>query len=719
MKHLYPSEKGVVELSADGSDATNSDPPPTDRHRQTERSPGKKIPKDSQHGTVRRTNASFLRRNWFALLFWSLILCCPAALLLYGVTIEIGHQQRIARIQDTLQFLEVRTREMAYQSQRAQGGNEKAIGQLQVLGMEVGHRWPSMVFGIPDGWDDRLQVERREMQDVWARLQPMLAKLSHLEANLELADPIRTHVDQIHRQAPALLTSMDRLRERLVQIGAPLIAIDLGYRLRAQMQQTVTGANVLAAGNGDLEAMIIGMHHDTRQADEIMTEILTIAGRDVAPQIRTIAAAWQRLVRTIELLQVHAVDYMTIRDTARTIERLSASLLENVLVAKWIVAEKAEEPAWMQELSRWESLPGKQELPWLLGALGGVGLIGLVWNLMHHANRRQKMHIAQWHHALETVDHLAKGDWTLETIGFPDTSDDASDLLRDAMDQIRQRMNNIRIASGKLSSALDQVQPLLSAALPRNQAQRESVSQVSAGMDRMDNVLERIQTMVRQVAEQAEGVGKSTAAYVGRIEHTASTMSHINAGIQDMEKGLQRVGQSSRQVGRVVQQVREITEQAHILGLNASIQASMAGEAGKGLVLVADDVKRLAERFTGAAEEIAEIARTIRHDTDAVIEHLQSAMGVVSQGIQQAKAMDPSRDESKHIQQALQDLAGALSTITAEGSSEVHRISGVRHALAQTVEREQQEIKEVMEILRKTHRIMERLEQVMGGFRLS
>ena len=108
--------------------------------------------------------------------------------------------------------------------------------------------------------------------------------------------------------------------------------------------------------------------------------------------------------------------------------------------------------------------------------------------------------------------------------------------------------------------------------------------------------------------------------------------------IQDTSKRIKRLGESSQQISDIVGLIDDLAEQTNILSLNAAIQAAMAGEAGRGFTVVADEVQRLAERSAEATKQITNLVKTIQADTNEAVTSMEHATQGVVDGTRLADA---------------------------------------------------------------------------------
>ena len=110
-------------------------------------------------------------------------------------------------------------------------------------------------------------------------------------------------------------------------------------------------------------------------------------------------------------------------------------------------------------------------------------------------------------------------------------------------------------------------------------------------------------------------------------------MKAISENMENTARVITGLGKRSQEIGRILEVIEEIADQTNLLALNAAIEAARAGEAGRGFAVVADEVRKLAERSVEAAKEIGEVVRQVQQETTDAVEVARSGASEAKQGI--------------------------------------------------------------------------------------
>ncbi len=172
------------------------------------------------------------------------------------------------------------------------------------------------------------------------------------------------------------------------------------------------------------------------------------------------------------------------------------------------------------------------------------------------------------------------------------------------------------------------------ARLSRHQAQ-----QIEATLQQIERMVASIRD-VSDLSSRAEKVALKAAQTAGiggsAVDRTVEGINELRSTISQTSKMIKRLGESSQQIGKIVTSISQIAAQTNLLALNATIEAARAGEQGLGFAVVAEEVRKLAERSAEASEEISEIVQSIRGEIGRVMEAMEAGTREVVAGTQLA-----------------------------------------------------------------------------------
>lgn len=177
------------------------------------------------------------------------------------------------------------------------------------------------------------------------------------------------------------------------------------------------------------------------------------------------------------------------------------------------------------------------------------------------------------------------------------------------------------------------------------QEQSRNVEEATSTVNEMVSIVSRMVEGMNAVKQEAEQNG-SIAAEGGRaVEMTVNGMIKVKEAVFDTAGRMHELGVQSQKIGEIIEVIDEIAEQTNLLALNAAIEAARAGEHGKGFAVVADEVRKLAERSGQATKEIAKLITDIQMGTKVAVDSMQVGTKEVEEGVSLAQQAGRSLDK--------------------------------------------------------------------------
>lgn len=258
---------------------------------------------------------------------------------------------------------------------------------------------------------------------------------------------------------------------------------------------------------------------------------------------------------------------------------------------------------------------------------------------------------------------------------------DASQQARSATDQITSAMQDMAVSAQEESESISRAANSVDQMASAIDGVAKGAQDQSLSVEKASLVTDQINTAIQQVAQNANSVanGSASAAEAAQngtltVEDTLGGMQRIKEKVGAASDRIQEMGQRSQEIGAIVLTIEEIASQTNLLALNAAIEAARAGEHGKGFAVVADEVRKLAERSTLATKEIATLITGIQNTVVDVVEAMNEGTREVELGVTSA---NKAGEALVHIQEATEavnhqaDLASQAAAQIEQASQEL------------------------------------------------
>ncbi len=310
-----------------------------------------------------------------------------------------------------------------------------------------------------------------------------------------------------------------------------------------------------------------------------------------------------------------------------------------------------------------------------LTAIGGV-LVGLALSILLSLVIRQSI-LRGTKQLEEAATRLAQGD----------LSGNIQVQGQDEMAHVANTFNNMAREFGRLIGEIRQAAVELEEAASRTTVNSQSVVEASNQQQQLaqtttssahalthasSQVGENIATMI-QATDRARDLAKNGHRVVNEA---ASSINGISQSVSHTASTIASLGNHSEEIGRIVSVIKDIADQTNLLALNAAIEAARAGEQGRGFAVVADEVRKLAERTAKATDEISSTINTIQNETATAVTAMDKVHVQVTQGVEKTQQGDQAIAEITDAVAGLSQQIHAIDAIRANQDGSCRDISG-------------------------------------------
>ncbi len=323
------------------------------------------------------------------------------------------------------------------------------------------------------------------------------------------------------------------------------------------------------------------------------------------------------------------------------------------------------------------------------------------------------------HLMLYKMEKFSEGDLSVELNS--NTNDEVGNFysgFNKAMSNIRNFIKSLLDAITAVASAANQISSSTEEMAAGAQEQSSQTTEVAAAVEQMTKTIYETTKNTGQAAEASKNAGKVAKEGGNIVEETIIGMNRISDVVTKSAETVQELGKSSNQIGEIVQVIDDIADQTNLLALNAAIEAARAGEQGRGFAVVADEVRKLAERTTKATKEIATMIKQIQKDTAEAVISMQTGKNEVNNGKQLALKAGDALTEIISGADKVVDIVTQVASASEEQSSASEQISKNIESISSVTQQSASGVQQIAHASEDLNRLTLNLQELIAQFKL-
>ncbi|MCB1985423.1 MAG: methyl-accepting chemotaxis protein [Burkholderiales bacterium] len=514
-----------------------------------------------------------------------------------------------------------------------------------------------------------LEFTRAHLDDFVKKWRSEETKIQVILDNQQTLIKLGQAVSAINSTNNELQKNIEQLIHRLTVMGNQPKELGTITAMRTLTQNVTRSVNIILSSKLPVSEIKKQLAHDRKQFSIILQaidgghDILNLSAindpeaLEILPKIKPL---FIKIDNNINTIQTELSAVMTAKAAANEIIKNSETILSSILsLDKVLQVHHTETTGLLAKI--------------LIGLLIGttLTLCAFIYSLRKNRHSIPRISVNKMDdtqkamlYLLDDMKKMAEGDLTVRTTVTEDITGAIADAINFTIEELHTLVEQVNKASTLVVDASDQAQHVASRLLSAAQQQSlkiEETTVAALGMaESINNVSDTAAESTKVAKQSLVTAEKGSTA----VRESITGMDEIRTHIQETSKRIKRLGESSQEIGEIISLVSDITEQTNILALNAALQATAAGEAGRGFNMIAQEVQRLAERSAEASKHISRLIKMMQNDTYDTIAAMERSTLEVIKGTQKSNIAGKALEEIEVVSKRLADHVANIYATT-------------------------------------------------------
>jgi len=287
------------------------------------------------------------------------------------------------------------------------------------------------------------------------------------------------------------------------------------------------------------------------------------------------------------------------------------------------------------------------------------------------------------------------------------------------LEEFEQIISKLIASCALLKSSSDKLDSTFNAMAEGINRQEQKTGQVATAMEEMSATVVEVARGASQMTEMARSAENAGRTGQDSVNKVVARMNEIAESTKRSVEIVSALGTESEKIGNIIQVINDIADQTNLLALNAAIEAARAGEQGRGFAVVADEVRKLAERTTRSTKEIDEMITGIQSESRRAVKSIESESTTVEEGVHLTRE---AGDALAEINSGIAEVTGMIqqiATSTEQQSAVASTISSDMEAVAGISRDSADGVNDVSDLAAELNSLAGDIEKTLSKFKVS
>ncbi|HEY6897436.1 MAG TPA: methyl-accepting chemotaxis protein [Rhodocyclaceae bacterium] len=276
--------------------------------------------------------------------------------------------------------------------------------------------------------------------------------------------------------------------------------------------------------------------------------------------------------------------------------------------------------------------------------------------------------------AAQIAKRIAGGDLTVDVPLSPGDSDSILAALADMQKQLRSLIGDVLNSANQLFDSAQDLSRDVQQVLENGSAEGAAAAATADAVESISQQIEHVGQSAETARHLSEEAGTSSGSGQAVISRAAEEMGRIAEAVQHSSDLIEKLGTYSAEISGIVNVIKGIADQTNLLALNAAIEAARAGEQGRGFAVVADEVRKLAERTAQSTEEIVVMVSNIQRGVAEAVDSMHGAETSVGEGVNMVQQATSTMVGIHSGAEAATSAVGSITESLREGTRNLTEI---------------------------------------------